>query len=83
MEVHFTPELEKKLNEIAAQTGRPAAELVQDAVADMVDELAGTREMLDRRYDDIKSGRVKLIPGDEVFARLREKSEARRQKPGA
>ena len=83
MEVHFTPELEKKLNEIAAQTGRPAAELVQDAVADMVDELAGTREMLDRRYDDIKSGRVKLIPGDEVFARLRKKSEARRQKPGA
>jgi predicted DNA-binding protein len=83
MEVHFTPELEKKLNEIAAQTGRPAAELVQDAVADMMDELAGTREMLDRRYDDIKSGRAKLIPGDEVFTRLREKSEARRQKPGA
>ncbi len=79
MEVHFTPELEKKLNEIAAQTGRPAAELVQDAVADMVDELAGTREMLDRRYDDIKSGRVKLIPGDEVFARLRQKSEDRRR----
>jgi predicted DNA-binding protein len=78
MEVHFTPELEKKLNEMAAQTGRPAAELVQDAVADMVDELAGTREMLDRRYDEIKSGKVKMIPGDEAFARLHQRIEERR-----
>lgn len=30
--------------------------------------------MLDGRYDDIKSGKVKLIPGDEVFARLRARS---------
>jgi predicted DNA-binding protein len=83
MEVHFTPELEKKLNDLAALSGRPAAELVQDAVADMVDELADTRDMLDGRYDDIKSGKVKLIPGDEVFARLQEKSSALRRKPGA
>ena len=67
MEVHFTPELEKKLNDLAAQSGRPADKLVQDAVAGFVDDLAGTREMLDTRYDDIKSGRVKLIPVDEVF----------------
>jgi hypothetical protein len=39
--------------------------------------------MLESRYDDIKSGKVKLIPGEEVFARLREKSEARRLRPGA
>ena len=83
MEVHFTPELEKKLNDLAAQTGRPADELVQDAVVGMFDELAGSREMLDRRYAEIKSGKVKLIPGDEVLARLREKSAARRQNPGA
>ena len=76
MEVYFTPELEKKLHDLATQSGRPADKLVQDAVAGFVDELAGTSEMLDSRYDDIKSGRVKLIPGDEVFARLREKSES-------
>ena len=75
MEVHFTPELEKKLKDLAEQSGRPAAELVQDAVAAMVDEVAETRDMLGRRYDDIKSGRVKLIPGDRVFARLREKAQ--------
>ena len=83
MEVHFTPDLEKKLNDLAALSGRPADELVQDAVAGMVDDLAETRKMLDRRYDDIKSGEVKLIPGEQVFARLREKSEARRTKPGS
>jgi len=83
MEVHFTPDLEKKLNELAAQTGRGANELVQDVMAGYFDQLGDTREMLDSRYDDIKSGRVKLIPGDEVIARLREKSAARRVKPGA
>ena len=81
MEVHFTPELEKKLNDLAALSGRPADELVQDAVAGLVDELAGTREMLDSRYDDIKSGRVELIPGDEAFAQLHERIEARRNGP--
>ena len=53
MEVHLTPELEEKLKDLAAQSGRPTDELLQDAVAGMLDELVGTREMLDRRYDEI------------------------------
>lgn len=73
MEVNLSPELEKKLNDMAAQTGRSAAALVEDAVADMVDELADTSAMLDRRYDDIKSGKVKLIPGEEAEAYFRNK----------
>lgn len=81
MEVHFTPEVEKKLNELATQSGMTADELVKDAVAGMFDDLAETREMLDRRYDDIKSGKVKMIPGDEAFARLHERIEARRSRP--
>jgi hypothetical protein len=75
MEVHFTPELEKKLNDLAALSGRPADELVQDAVAGLVDELAGTREMLDRRYDDLKSGRVTPIDGEAFFENLRERED--------
>lgn len=78
MEVHFTAELEKKLNELSAQSGRPPGELVQDAVAGMFDDLAETRGMLDRRYDEIKSGRVKMISGDEAFARLMAKTEDKR-----
>jgi predicted transcriptional regulator len=78
MQVNLKPELEKKLNELAAMQGRSADELAQDAIAGMVDELAETREMLDRRYDDIKSGKAKLIPGEEAFARLHGRIEARR-----
>jgi hypothetical protein len=84
MEVQFEPAVQAKLEQIARESGRPAAELVQDAVAGYMDELAETRQMLDSRYDDIKSGKMKLIPGDEVEAYFREKSAAaRRSQPGS
>ena len=78
MEVHFNPDLQAKLDELATETGRPTDELVEDAVLGYFNELARTRETLNSRYDDLKSGRVKPIPGDEVIARLREKSATRR-----
>ena len=77
MKVHFTPELEEKLNELAANTGRSADELVQDVVAGYVDELTGAREMLDGRYDDLKSGRAKPIDGEAFFAQLRRREDER------
>ena len=81
MEVYFTPETEKKLRDLAAEGGRGTAdELVQDVVEGYFDELAQTREMLNSRYDDLKSGRVKPIPGDEVEAYFREKSAAARSR---
>jgi hypothetical protein len=75
MEVHFTPETQRKLDELAAQSGRPAGELIEDAVVGYVDELAGTREMLDRRYDDIKTGKVKPIDGEAFFESLRRRED--------
>ena len=78
MEVHVTPDIEARLNQLATETGRAKDEFVQDAMAGYFEELAQVRGMLDSRYDDIKSGKVKLIPGDEVVARLRAKSAARR-----
>ena len=82
MEVHFHPETEKKLRDLAAQSGRGTPdEIVQDVVEGYFDELAHTREMLNSRYDDLKSGRVKPIPGDEVEAYFREKSAAARRSP--
>ncbi len=77
------PELEKQLNDLATQSGRAAGDLVQDAVVGFVSEMGETREMLNSRYDDIKNGKVKLIPGEEVFARLREKSVALKAKLGS
>ena len=80
MEVHFAPETERKLKDLAAQNGRAtAAELVQAVVEGYFDELAHTREILDSRYDDLKSGRVEPIPGDEVEAYFHEKSAAARR----
>jgi predicted transcriptional regulator len=84
MEVQFEPAVQAKLDRIARDSGRDAVQLVQDAVAGYVDELAETREMLDSRYDDIKSGKVKLIPGEELEAYFREKTAAaRRSQPGS
>ena len=78
MEVHFPPEVQTKLEQMARDTGRRSDELVENVVTDFFEEIGFTRETLDRRYDDLESGRVKLIPGDEVFARLRARSAARR-----
>src|ERR1019366_5512123 len=62
------------------ESGPPSHELVEDAVAGYFDELAQTREMLDRRFDDLESGRVKPIDGEEAYRRLMEKTEAQRQR---
>ena len=44
-------------------------------------EAQDARETLARRYDELESGAVQLIDGDEAFKRLMEKTEARRQRP--
>ena len=80
MEVHFNPDVEKKLNDLAAQSGRRTDELLQDALAAYFDELVQTRDMLDGRYDELKSGSVKPIDGEEAFARLKAKTEAQRNR---
>ena len=60
MEVHLTPETQAKLDQMARGTGRRSDELLEDAVIGLFDdELAFTRETLDRRYDDLESGKVK------------------------
>jgi predicted transcriptional regulator len=81
VEVHVKPELQAKLDEMARESGCRSEELVEDAINGYFDELAYTREMLDRRYDDLESGKVRLISGEEVFRRLMEKTEARRRRP--
>jgi len=78
MEVYVKPELQAKLDEMARESGCRSEELVEDAINGYFDELAYTGEMLDRRFDDLESGKVQLISGDEVKARLRAKTEARR-----
>jgi len=79
--VHFAPDLQAKIDRLVRETGRPPEKLLEDAMAGYVAELAQTREMLESGYDDLKSGRVKPIDGEEAFARLRAKTEAERKRP--
>lgn len=75
MDVHLTPELAAKLDRLAADTGRAKDELVQDVMAGYFEELEQIRQMLDSRYDDIKSGRVQPLDVDEFFESLRKREE--------
>jgi hypothetical protein len=76
MEVHFAPDVERTLTELAAKSGRGSADaLVQDVVGGYIDEVSKTRDILDSRYDDLKSGRVKAIDGEDFFESLRRRED--------
>ena len=79
MVVRLKPETESRLQELAATTGRKPEDLVEDAMAGYIAELAQVRKMLDNRYDDLKSGRVVPIDGQEAIDQLRRKSKDRRR----
>lgn len=72
-----TPETAKKLKDLAATSGRAPEDIVEDAMAGYLEEVASVRKTLDSRHDDLKSGRVEPIDG-EAFKQLREKSDRRR-----
>jgi len=69
-----------QLEQWTSDTGRPAEELVEDVMAGYLDEMAQLHATLDSSYDDIKNGKVKLIPGDEVEAHFAAKGAALRSR---
>ncbi len=82
MEIRLKPETQSRLNELATKSGRPADDLVEDAMAVYLTEVAEVRNMLDSRYDDIKSGRVKPVDGETFFEDLRQReSELLKRRP--
>lgn len=81
MEVNLHPETESRLQELANKTGRAPNDLIEDAMVGYPEELGHLRGTLDSRYDDLKSGRVKAVDGEQAFAELRRKSEKRRARP--
>lgn len=78
MEVRLRPETESRIQELAEKTGRAADELVEDAMAGYLFELAQIREMLDARYDELKNGSIMPINGEDAFKALRRRSKQRR-----
>jgi hypothetical protein len=75
MEVHFAPDLQAKIDQLVSETGRAPDMLLADAMAGYVVQLAETREMLNSRYDDLKSGKVKPIGGEAFFESLRKRED--------
>jgi hypothetical protein len=83
MELHFkNPDLQARIDQWVSDTGRPVEELLEDATSTYLDELEQVRHTLDSRYDDIKNGKVEMIPGDVAYAQLMKKSEAWRKNRG-
>ena len=75
MEVHLKPETESRLNDLATKSGRPADDLVEDAMAGYLQEVVEVRRSLDTRHDDIKSGKVKPVDGEDFFESLRRRED--------
>ena len=72
MEVRLKPEMESRLNELAAKTGRPKEELVEDA---MTGYLALYSEPDPRFMEAVQKGiasadRGDLVDHEEVVARI-------------
>jgi predicted transcriptional regulator len=68
MELKLTPELQAKLDEVAAQQGRDAQSLVQDAVERLVDYDQWFVREVEKGLAQIERGEV--LEHEEVGARL-------------
>lgn len=76
MKVQVAPEMAQRLRDLAAASGRAPEQVVEDALAGQLEEMASVRQTPQTRYDDLRSGRVEAI-GGEASRRLGEKRERR------
>jgi hypothetical protein len=70
MEMHFTPHVQAELEHLTAVTGCSSETLANDILATHFSKRAEVRKTLNRRYDDLESGRVQSLDGEAVFERL-------------
>lgn len=75
MEIRLKPETESRLSELASKSGRAADDLVEDAMAAYLTEVAELRTVLDSRYEEIKTRRVKPLDGEAFFENLRRRED--------
>lgn len=80
MDVTFASDVERRLIEYAQHRGKTPEELVELAVLAMLDEVEDARTMLDIRYDAVRRGEVRLIPGEEVEARFAAKLKSAKRR---
>ena len=68
MEVHFSPELQAKLNRVAAENNSAADEYVQQLVEHYVDHDAWFRQQVQKGLDQLDRG--EFLTHEEVGARI-------------
>jgi len=68
MEVHFSPELQAKLNRVAAENNSAADEYVQQLVERYVDHDAWFRQQVQKGLDQLDRG--EFLTHEEVGARI-------------
>jgi predicted transcriptional regulator len=68
MEVHFTPEQEARLSEIANQAGTDAEHLVQAAALRLLERDADFRASVHKGIEQADRG--EFVPDDEMEARI-------------
>jgi len=68
MEIHLTPEKEALLRQVAARTGQDAAQVLQEAVARLLDH--DTWFVREVEKGQLQAGKGDLMEHDEVIARI-------------
>ena len=68
MEIVFTPDVEIKINRIAAQQGRPVAQVVEEIVAGHVDHDEWFRQEVQKGLDSLDRG--DFVSHEEVGQRI-------------
>ena len=80
MKLHLKPKTWSRLQELAAQTGRSPDELVEDAMAGYLQEIAAVRETLDSRFDEVENGKVQVVDGEAFFEELSRRVELNKRR---
>jgi predicted transcriptional regulator len=68
MDLHVPPELEAKLTRLAAEAGRPVAQMALDLLASSVDHDAWFRQEVEKGRVAVREGR--LIDHDDLASRI-------------
>ena len=68
MEVHFSPEKEARLHEVAARTGKDAVQMVEEAVDRMLEYDTRFLDAVEQARGSVRRG--DLLEHDEVVARV-------------
>ena len=66
MSLEIKPSQEAKIAALATATCRDKTEILSEVIYSYFDSLDDVREMLDRRFDDVKNGRVETLTPEQV-----------------